>query len=102
MENKEVYMIPYFLYEEAQEAYERDKERMHKIHEDDKKKAGKVIKWLLAIIIVLIIAIGGIVGGFIVYESQYDKVSCSQDGEGVNNVNIGEQGDVVNEPDGED
>jgi hypothetical protein len=33
-----------------------------------------------------------------VYESQYDKISYSQDGEGVNSVNFGEQGDLINEP----
>lgn len=34
--------------------------------------------------------------GWIIYESQFETISYQQDGEGVNNVNVGTQGDVVN------
>lgn len=34
--------------------------------------------------------------GWIIYESQFETVSYDQDGEGINNVNVGDQGDVIN------
>lgn len=36
------------------------------------------------------------IGGFVWYLNQYDFTSYSQDGEGYNNINTGEQGDVIN------
>lgn len=37
-------------------------------------------------------------GLFVWYESQFETIVYEQDGDGVNNVNFGEQGDVNNEP----
>ena len=34
--------------------------------------------------------------GWLIYESQFATISYEQDGEGINNVNIGEQGDLNN------
>ena len=47
--------------------------------------------------VALIVAIIGIVasnGAWLLYESMYDTISYSQDGEGINNINTGEQGDL--------
>lgn len=36
------------------------------------------------------------IGGFVWHISQYDYISYTQDGEGINNVNTGTQGDLNN------
>jgi hypothetical protein len=84
---KEFAVVPYFLYEEEKDTAEKDKERLMLIN-----------KRLWITIGLLIISIVGLVVGGIIYESQYDKITYTQDGEGVNNVNLGEQGDITNEP----
>lgn len=52
-------------------------------------------RWMIAFIAVLIMWFLTI-GGFVWYLNQYDFVSYSQDGGGYNNINTGEQGDVIN------
>ena len=98
MDEKDIMMIPLCIYEEAQDSYERDKERMQKSFDDDKKKMSIVNRRLVVVIIILILVIAGMVAGGLIYESSFDKVSYSQDGKGVNNFNMGNQGDVNNEP----
>ena len=40
--------------------------------------------------------------GWLIYESQFVTVSYEQDGDGLNNVNVGEQGDINNGAESED
>lgn len=48
--------------------------------------------WIALIIAILLIFASN--GVWIVYESLYDTISYSQDGQGVNNICTGSQGDV--------
>lgn len=50
--------------------------------------------WILEIILVALIVFSNI--AWIVYESQFETITYEQDGEGINNVNYGEQGDLNN------
>lgn len=63
-------------------------------------------KWLFKrmwiAIIVLICLLFGSFGLFVWYESQFVTVSYEQDGDGLNNVNVGEQGDINNGAESED
>lgn len=53
-------------------------------------------QWI--VIIVLIVALFASNIGHLIYESQFDTYSYSQDGNGQNNMNTGEQGDVFYGP----
>lgn len=63
-------------------------EILRELHVQNKRMAG-IIYFLLAMILL-------IVGGFIWYLNQYEFESYVQDGSGYNNINTGEQGDVIN------
>jgi hypothetical protein len=39
--------------------------------------------------------------GWLIYQSQFDTFSYDQDGNGINNVNVGEQGNIINGADTE-
>ena len=58
--------------------------------------AERVIKRQWIAIILLICMLFGAFGLFVWYESLYETISYEQDGEGINNVNLGEQGDLNN------
>lgn len=66
-----------------------DWERNEQRHERREKR----LVWLIALLVVLLV---GSNVGWLIYESQYETISYEQDGEGINNVNIGEQGDLNN------
>lgn len=73
MEHKD---IPYILYEATQARNERTIKR-------------------LIIVIVIVIALLFISNmSWLYYQSQFDTYSYEQDGEGLNNINTGEQGDI--------
>lgn len=69
-------------------------------HEAALMRAEKTIKRLTIISILAIILM--FVSNFAwMYEwTKFDTISYQQDGEGLNNVNVGSQGDVTNEPEG--
>lgn len=66
------------------------------VHEAALMRAEKTIKRLTVIAILSIVLM--FVSNFAwMYEwTQFDTVSYEQDGEGINNVNVGTQGDVLN------
>lgn len=77
---KEKTSVPYIVYEgEMARAERRD-----------------VRQWV--VIIVLIVALLASNIGHLIYESQFDTYDYTQDGDGLNNVNVGEQGDVLYGP----
>lgn len=77
---KEKTNVPYVVFEgEMARAERRDKRQ-----------------WI--VIIVLIVALLASNIGWLVYESQFETYYYSQDGEGLNNINTGEQGDVLYGP----
>lgn len=65
-------------------------------HEKDQQRLMSIIKKQFVAIIVLICLLFGSFGLFVWYESQFETISYEQDGEGINNVNLGEQGDLNN------
>lgn len=65
-------------------------------HEKDQQRLMSIIKKQFIAIIVLICLLLGSFGLFVWYESQFETPSYEQDGEGINNVNYGEQGDLNN------
>ena len=52
-------------------------------------------RWMIAFFAVLVLWFATI-GGFVWYLNQYDFANYEQDGDGYNNINTGEQGDVIN------
>lgn len=80
---KEKTNVPYIVYEgEMARAERRDKRQ-----------------WI--IVIVLIVALLASNVGWLWYESQFETYTYTQDGEGLNNINSGEQGDVLYGPETE-
>ena len=73
-----------------------DKDIPYIVFEGEMARSERHIKrlWIALIVTILLLVATNIV--WIVYEMQFSTVSYSQDGEGINNVNIGEQGDVNN------
>ena len=67
------------------------------IYESEMKHKTNIIKGLLAIIFVLIVVFGAIISMFISFINAHDIVGYDQNGDGLNNINSGSQGDVINE-----
>ena len=65
-------------------------------HEKDQQRLMSIIKKQFIAIIVLICLLFGSFGLFVWYESQFETISYEQDGEGINNVNYSEQGNLNN------
>ena len=70
--------VPFFAHEQAIERQERH------------------INKLYGIITLLIVLLFLTNLGWLAYESQFQTVTALQDGAGINNVNLGEQGDLNN------
>ena len=66
------------------------------VHESAMARAERVIKRQWIAIILLICMLFGAFGLLVWYESLYETIFYEQDGEGINNVNLGEQGDLNN------
>lgn len=75
--------VPYIVHEGAMARADRDKKRL----------------WI--VILILIAALIACNVGWIAFESQFETICWEQDGDGLNNMNTGEQGDVVYEPEGQ-
>lgn len=70
--------VPYIVHEASMARMERQIKRM----------------WIAVIVAVCLLFASN--AGWLIYESQFETFYCEQDGEGINNVNIGEQGDLNN------
>lgn len=68
------------------------------IYESEMKHKTNIIKWLFSIIISLIIVLFISIYLFLSFINSYDFVGYEQDGDGINNINTGQQGDVINGP----
>lgn len=84
MDDEKVLMVPYIVYEATMSRLER------------------TIKRLFILIVMLIICLVGTNVAWTIYTSQYDFVGYEQDGDGINNVNFGGQGDLDNVTEGAD
>ena len=66
------------------------------VHEAEVSRQERQIKRMWIALIILAVALFLTNMAWIGYEIQFETISYEQDGEGVNNVNLGEQGDVIN------
>lgn len=66
------------------------------VHEASMARMERQIKRLWIAVIVAVCLLFASNAGWLIYESQFETFYCEQDGEGINNVNIGEQGDLNN------
>lgn len=79
--------IPYIV-------YQAEMHRQARQHEKEIERSEKhTLKWMIAFFVALAMLFVTNVG-WIIYESQFETISYEQDGEGLNNVNVGEQGDI--------
>lgn len=86
-ERKTPEVIPYIVYEtELTRAEMRRKEEIEASTKREKR-------WMIAFFVALAMLFS-LATGFIIYESQFETISYEQDGEGINNVNLGEQGNI--------
>ena len=76
--------VPYVVHEATVARQERQIKRM----------------WIALIVAIAMLFASNI--GWLIYESQFVTVSYEQDGGGINNVNVGEQGDINNGAKSED
>lgn len=78
----------------------KDDERMipYIVHESALMRAEATIKRLSIIAIVSIVLMFVSNMAWMYQWTQFDTISYTQDCEGLNNVNVGTQGDVLNEP----
>lgn len=65
------------------------------VHESALAFSREIIARQWWVIILLILLLFGTNAGWLWYESQYDKISYTQDGEGLNNVCTGTQGAIL-------
>lgn len=63
-------------------------------HEAEVMRQEKYIKKLWIALLVAIFVVFASNAGWLIYESLYDTITYSQDGNGLNNINTGEQGDL--------
>ena len=68
-------------------------------HEKDQNRLMGIIKWLIAVIVILIVLLVGTNVGWLIYEAQYEAVeetTITQENEDGYNNYIGNDGDIVN------
>ena len=65
-------------------------------HESSMARIERQIKRLWIALIVAVCLLFASNAGWLMYESQFETFYCGQDGEGINNVNLGKQGDLNN------
>jgi hypothetical protein len=77
-EEEKMLTVPYVVHQSAAARQERQIRRM----------------WIALIVAISMLFFTNMI--WIGYESQFETISYEQDGEGINNVNLGEQGDLIN------
>ena len=78
MDDDKVFSVPYVVYESAM------------------SRAERTIKRLFAVLILTIVFLVGTNVAWVLYISQYEVYDYDQDGDGINNVNFGDQGFLRN------
>ena len=66
------------------------------VHESSMARMERQIKRLWIALLVVICMLFASNAGWLIYESQFETITYQQGGEGINNVNYGEQGDLNN------
>ena len=86
--------IPYIVHEAVIDRMEREFEAERASAEKREQRHIREKKYLWITIIVVVSMLFASWIGFLIYESQFVEISYHQDGEGLNNVNVGSQGDL--------
>lgn len=66
------------------------------VHEAAMARNERNVKQLVIALVVAIVLVFTTNVGWLIYESQFETITYEQDGEGINNVNYGDQGDLNN------
>ena len=66
------------------------------VHESAMARSERHIRRLVIALIVAVVMIAVTNIAWLYYESQFDTMEYSQDGAGINNINTGEQGNILN------
>ena len=68
----------------------------YRVYEETVARHSMQTKRLIWAIIVAVILLFASNIGWLIYERQFETITLQQDGEGINNVNYGDQGDLNN------
>ena len=66
------------------------------VHESSMARMERQVKRLWISLVVCIAMLFACNASWLIYESQFETIAYEQDGDGINNVNLGEQGDLNN------
>ena len=72
------------------------------VHESSMARMERQVKRLWIALVVCIAMLFACNASWLIYESQFETIAYEQDGDGINNVNLGEQGDLNNGAESED
>lgn len=97
--------IPYVVHEAIVDKLDRDhKNYIEKTEEahtlEIMRSENHCKKWMIAFFVAICLFFVTNIG-WIIYESQFETISYTQDGQGFNNINVGEQGDLNNGTNGQ-
>lgn len=72
------------------------------VHEGEMARSERHIKrlWIALIVAIIVAFLSNI--AWLIYNSEFERTLYSQDGEGLNNINMGTQGDLKNGAEGSD
>lgn len=71
-------------------------ELLHELNESNKRIARILKTTVLSFAISVVLVVSAFLGVFLYFVHNFEFESYTQDGEGYNNINTGEQGDVIN------
>lgn len=66
------------------------------VHESSMARMERQVKRLWISLVVCIAMLFACNASWLIYESQFETIAYEQDGDGINDVNLGEQGDLNN------
>lgn len=66
------------------------------VHESSMARMERHVRRLWISLVVCIAMLFACNASWLIYESQFETIAYEQDGDGINNVNLGEQGDLNN------
>lgn len=98
MEEKCPETISYVIHEATIARMQSEIDRMEARNKEERERDERKFNRMMIAIVFSVALIFMSNVGWLIYESLYDTITYDQDGEGVNNINTGKQGDVIREP----
>ena len=90
--------VSYVVHEATIARMQAEIDRMEERNKEDRERDERKFNRMLLALVIAIVLVFGSNAAWLIYESMYDTITYDQDGEGVNNINTGKQGDVIREP----